>query len=80
MQEKRLCLEKEKNFFSPYVTNNELNTIWNKISDTCLILKEINLKNKKILNQKFYINQNFLEIASTYSNNIIYDDKGNLKF
>lgn len=44
-----------------------------------LFLKKLNLRNKVILNKKIYLNQNFLELFSTYKKHTTYDINGHLK-
>nr|WP_236854836.1 hypothetical protein [Buchnera aphidicola] len=46
----------------------------------CILLKELNLKNKILLNKNLYLNQRFLELFSEYKKKSIYDINGNLKF
>ncbi|WP_009874289.1 flagellar protein FlgN [Buchnera aphidicola] len=79
LSQDRLCLEKEYNIFPPYESNNKLNNYWKKIINTCLILRKLNLKNKIIMNKKFYLNQRFLELSSSYKKSIIYNLDGNLE-
>ncbi|CAL4322624.1 flagellar export chaperone FlgN [Buchnera aphidicola] len=79
-QEQRIDIEKKYNFFAPYNSNKKLHFSWNEIIQECLFLKEINLKNQKILNEKFYINQNFLDILALHSKDVTYDENGNLEY
>ncbi|WP_295164394.1 flagellar export chaperone FlgN [uncultured Buchnera sp.] len=82
LKEKKLFLEKKYSIFPPYFQFNELNQCWSEIISKCCLLRKKNIKNKMILNQKFYLNQHFLNIFQTYKsnkNNTIYDIDGNLE-
>ncbi|QCI24970.1 flagellar biosynthesis protein FlgN [Buchnera aphidicola (Rhopalosiphum padi)] len=82
LKEKKLFLEKKYSIFPPYFQFNELNQCWNEFFSKCCLLKKKNIKNKMILNQKFYLNQRFLNIFQTYrsnKNNTTYDIDGNLE-
>jgi len=76
----RLLFEQEYNIFAPYKNNDELNNYWNKIVKKCLLLRELNIKNKMLINEKFYLNQRFLELFKSCKMAITYNIDGNIKF
>ncbi|QFQ32506.1 flagellar biosynthesis protein FlgN [Buchnera aphidicola (Aphis fabae)] len=73
----RISLEQSYNIFPPYLKFNKLNHYSNQIINKCILLNKINLKNKKLTKNKFYLNQNFLNVYKSY-NNSIYNIHGNL--
>ncbi|ALD15278.1 hypothetical protein IX46_01735 [Buchnera aphidicola (Aphis glycines)] len=74
----QLSLEKQYNSISSGVDCDKIHYYLNKIKNKCLSLKKINLKNKKLVEHKFYLNQNFLNFYKSYNNSIIYDINGKL--
>ncbi|QCI21056.1 flagellar biosynthesis protein FlgN [Buchnera aphidicola (Hyperomyzus lactucae)] len=79
LNKNRIVLEKKYGIFAPYKNNYQLHNYWNKIVKQCLLLRELNLKNKILINKKFYLNQYFLELLPSYKTCITYNIKGNLK-
>ncbi|CAL4323372.1 flagellar export chaperone FlgN [Buchnera aphidicola] len=78
----KVLLEKKYNVFFPYSGHDELNYRWNKILSICSFLKKKNQDNKRILNQKFYLNERFLSILKKNhadKKNSIYNIDGNLE-
>jgi len=76
----RLFFEQEYNIFAPYKDNDALNNYWIKIVKKCFLLRKFNLKNKILINEKFYLNQRFLELFKSYKMAITYNIDGNIKF
>ncbi|QCI24401.1 flagellar biosynthesis protein FlgN [Buchnera aphidicola (Muscaphis stroyani)] len=75
----RCILEKKYNIFKPYVNKPKLKKVWENIVDQSLILKELNFKNKKLLNHRMYLNQHFLDLLNAHNKKIIYNVDGNLE-
>lgn len=77
----KLLLEKKYNLFPPYLEHDELNRHWDKIVLRCSSLNKKNKENKIILNQRFNLNQRFLNLFQLYKlnrTNITYGIDGNL--
>ncbi|QFQ32160.1 flagellar export chaperone FlgN [Buchnera aphidicola] len=74
----QISLEKKYNTIFSALKIDELNYYSNKIKDKCVSLKKINLKNKKLIKHKFYLNQKFLNFYKSFNNNTIYDINGKL--
>ncbi|QCI17729.1 flagellar biosynthesis protein FlgN [Buchnera aphidicola (Acyrthosiphon lactucae)] len=79
LNQDRLFLEKKYHIFAPYQNNNELNNNWNNILKKFYLLKELNFKNKILINKRYHLNQCFLELFSTYKTAITYNFNGNVK-
>ena len=75
----RSLLENSYNIFPPYLKFNELNYYSKKIKNKCIFLNKINLKNQKLIKNKFYLNQKFLNFYKSYHTNTTYDTYGNLE-
>ncbi|QCI25542.1 flagellar biosynthesis protein FlgN [Buchnera aphidicola (Sitobion avenae)] len=79
LSQDRLSLEKKIGIFAPYQNHYQLNNYWNQIIKKCIFLKRLNLKNKILLNKKFYLNQHFLELFPSHKTAITYNLNGDLK-
>ncbi|AYN24734.1 flagellar export chaperone FlgN [Buchnera aphidicola] len=81
LKQQKSVIENQYNIFPPYLPFDELHLCWNEIVSKCSLLKKKNIQNKIVLNQKFYLNQRFLNIFQKNElnkNNITYDFDGNL--
>ncbi|QIQ41357.1 MAG: flagellar biosynthesis protein FlgN [Buchnera aphidicola (Aphis urticata)] len=75
----QISLEKKYDITSSnFKCDESRNYYLNKIKNKCISLNKINLKNKKLIKHKFYLNQNFLNFYKSYNNNTIYDINGKL--
>lgn len=79
LNKNRLSLEKKYNIFAPYETNIQLKNYWNIVFKKCVLLKQLNLKNKILINKNLYLNESFFELFSSYKKRAIYDISGHLK-
>ena len=82
LKKEKSFLEKKYNIFPPYLQFNELNLHWDEIISICFLLKKKNIQNKMILNEKFYLNQRFLNTFQKYrlnQNCTTYDVDGHLE-
>ncbi|QCI18872.1 flagellar export chaperone FlgN [Buchnera aphidicola] len=75
----QLSLEKSYNIYAPYLKFDKLNYFSNRIRKKCIVLNKMNLKNKDLMQHKFYINQKFLNFCKSYKNHTIYNSNGNLE-
>ncbi|QIQ41920.1 MAG: flagellar biosynthesis protein FlgN [Buchnera aphidicola (Microlophium carnosum)] len=78
LNQERKSLEKKYSIFEPYQNIVELNNDWNQIINKCLSLRQFNLKNKILINKKFYLNQYFLELFSSHKKSTTYNIDGNI--
>lgn len=62
LNQEKIFFEKNNSIFKPYI-NKELSDYKNKINEKCILLRDLNRKNKIIMNKNFYLNQHFLELC-----------------
>ncbi|QCI24102.1 flagellar biosynthesis protein FlgN [Buchnera aphidicola (Macrosiphoniella sanborni)] len=79
LNQEKLLLEKINSIYPPYNSNIELKNYSSNFIKKSFILRDLNNKNKVLMNKNFYLNQYFLELFISYKAALIYDKNGDLK-